>query len=117
MSGVISFSENPDEIWLVAGWAFRQIFEDISAQESDDAEMMKEFEIAEALNGLHVDKLAPSLKLRTTNSIKRTASDILAGKTRSGIHAKPYGDERTVRQYNEALRKLLAAIPESRELE
>jgi hypothetical protein len=113
MGVTIAFSEKSDEIWLVAGWAFRQVFEDIAIRESEDIEMMREFQLAEALNGLHVDKLEPPLRLRTVNAIRRTASDILSGRLQSGIHAKAYGDERTVEQYRNALQELLAMIPAS----
>jgi hypothetical protein len=111
MSGIIAFSEKSAETWLVAGWAFRQIFEDIAAQESDDAEMMKEFELAKAFGGLRVYELVQPLRLRTTQAIRRVVSDILSGKMQSGINAKPYGDKRTIEQYQKALQELLTMMP------
>jgi hypothetical protein len=105
MGGVISFSDRPDEIWLIAGWVFRQVLEDVASRHSTDNEMLAKFEEAEAYSALIVDMIEPQLKFRTTNAIKETVSDILNGNGPSGIRQKPYGDKRTIDQYHEALRE------------
>jgi hypothetical protein len=69
MGGVISFSERPEEIWLKAGWVFRQVLEDVAAHHSADKEMLARFEEAEAIGGLLVKRMEPQLGVRTTNAI------------------------------------------------
>jgi hypothetical protein len=32
----ISFSDKPEETWVVAGWAFRQVLEDVASTYPDD---------------------------------------------------------------------------------
>jgi hypothetical protein len=111
MSGVIAFSSEPQDIWLKAGWAFRQVLDDVSTQHPDDSEMAEEFESAKALSGLHIDMLDPDLATRVTKAIRSVVEGILSGTIRSGIHDKIYGDARTIAQYKEALRELLNMLP------
>lgn len=108
---VISFSKDPKNVWCVAGWAFRQILDDVIAQFPADSELLAKLEQSREIKGLIVERLSPEFAVRVTNSIKDVAEGILKGTIRSGIHDKPYGDQETVRQYFEALRELLEAIP------
>jgi hypothetical protein len=110
MSGVIAFSDEPEESWVMAGWVFRQVLEDVASQHSADTEMLAKFEVAEAIGGLHVRTMESQLKVRTTNAIKETVSDILSGKKLSGIRQKPYGDQRKIDQYHSALQELMETI-------
>lgn len=107
---VISFSDRPEEIWCVAGWAFRQILDDITTQYSNDGEMTNEFEGAKRISGLAVELLEPSLAGRIKNAIRVVANSILAGSLGSGITRQPYGDAATVEQYRESLKELLGAL-------
>jgi hypothetical protein len=109
--GAIAFSTKPEESWVVAGWAFRQILDDIAAQHPDDSEIAGKFEEAKALSGLMVYRLHPDLAARVTTAIKDVAKGILSGAIRSGMVDKPYGDERTVAEYRKGLQQLLEAIP------
>jgi len=111
---VIGFSDRPEEIWCVAGWAFRQVLHDVISQYPEDSEMAGEFTFAEANSGLSVDLLEPVLASRVTNAIGRVVTGILSGAIRSGIHDQSYGDARTVEQYRQALRQLLEAIHAAR---
>ena len=113
MGGVISFSDEPEDIWLKAGWVFRQILEDVAAQYPDDPAMPEQFEIAEANSGLLIDDLDPETRARFTIAIRNVATGIVAGTIRSGILDKPYGDERTLRQYKESLSELVEIIENS----
>jgi hypothetical protein len=108
---VIGFSDKPEEIWCVAGWAFRQVLHDVISQYPEDSEMAYEFTLAEANSGLSVDLLESELKTRVTNAIRQVALGILSGVIQSGIHDQPYGDATTVEQYREGLRQLLEVIP------
>jgi len=108
---VISFSKKPEEIWGVAGWAFRQILEDVLAHFPQDSEMRASFEFPLESSGLGLYELPPELASRITKAIQHVASGILDGTIRSGIVDKPYGTAETIEQYKSALRRLLKAIP------
>ena len=109
--GTIAFSTKSEECLAVAGWAIRQILDDVASRYPQDSEIAKEFEAAKAIDGLMVYLLRPDLATRVTNAIREVGTGILTGTIRSGIGDQPYGDERTVAQYREALRQLLKAIP------
>jgi len=111
--GTIAFSSRPEESWGVAGWAIRQILDDVVSQYPQDLEIAKEFEAAKAIDGLMVYLLRPDLAARVTNAIRQVATGILSGTIRSGIIDQPYGDERTVQQYLQGLRQLLEVFPSS----
>lgn len=110
---VIGFSDKPEEVWCVAGWAFRQVLDDVISQYPGDIEMADEFAQSKTYSGLSVDLLEPELAARATNAIRQVATGILSGAIRSGIHDQPYGDAMTVEQYREGLQELLEAIPHS----
>jgi hypothetical protein len=105
--GVISFSDRAENIWCVAGWAFRQILEDVLAQNQNDHEMADQFERAILVSGLILRSLDRALADRITASIREVASGILSGSIQSKIIEQPYGDAETVRQYHESLKELL----------
>ncbi len=109
--GSIAFSKKTEESWTVAGWAIRQILDDVGSQYSEDAEMLEEFEAAKAIDGFMIYLLRPELAARVTRAIQEVANGILSGTIRSGIVDKPYGDERTVEQYRGGLQQLLESIP------
>jgi hypothetical protein len=109
--GTIAFSTRPKECWAVAGWAIRQILDDVASQYPQDSEIAREFEAAKAIDGLMVFLLRADLAARVTNAIREVATGILSGTIRSGVIDQPYGDEGTVAQYREALGELLKAIP------
>jgi hypothetical protein len=109
--GVIAFSDKPEEIWAVAGWAFRQILDDTASEYPEDSEMAGEFEVAKAITGLQVCSLRPDLRARVTARITAVAQGILSGSIRSGIVDKPYGDDATIAEYRKGLLQLLEAIP------
>jgi hypothetical protein len=109
--GTIAFSTKPEACWTVAGWAIRQILDDVTSQYPQDSEMAEEFEAAKAIDGLMVYLLHPDLAARVTNAIRGVATGVVSGTIRSGIHDQYYGDARTVEQYRDALQELLDAIP------
>lgn len=108
---VIGFSDKPEEIWCVAGWAFRQVLDDVISQYPEDSEMAEAFALSKTQSGLHVDMLEPKLGAKVTDAIRQVAKGILSGTIRSGIVDKPYGDTMTVEQYREGLQQLLEVLP------
>jgi len=109
--GAIAFSTKPEESWVVAGWAFRQILDDIAAKHPDDSEIARTFEEAKALSGLMVYRLHPDLAARVTTAIREVTAGILSGTIQSGIVNQTYGDERTAQEYRKGLQQLLETIP------
>ena len=105
--GVISFSDTAETTWCVAGWAFRQILEDVLAQNQNDHEMTDAFEGAIRVSGLILHLLERSLADRIIASIRDVGAGILSGRIQSKIAEQPYGDEETVRQYHKGLKELL----------
>jgi hypothetical protein len=109
--GVIAVSDERDEIWCVAGWAFRQVLDDAASQYPDDSEMAAAFAMAKTQSGLHIDTLPAALADRVTAAIRQVTTGILSGAVRSGILDQPYGDAATVEQYRVGLRELLETLP------
>jgi hypothetical protein len=108
---VIGFSDDPENVWCVAGWAFRQVLEDVLARNPYDQEMAEAFFIAETQSGLHIDLLEPPLAARVTSAIRDVAEGILSKEVHSGIFDKPYSNAETVEQYRKGLQQLLEAFP------
>jgi hypothetical protein len=109
--GAIAFTKDPQEGWVVAGWAFRQILDDTASWHPSDSELAEEFDKAKAISGLMVHSLPPEFAARVASALRETAAGVLSGSIRSGIADKPYGDDRTTEQYREALRQLIETIP------
>lgn len=109
--GAIAFSKKPEESWVVAGWAFRQILDDVAAQYPNDAEMIKELNDAKALGGLMVYFLPPDIAARVLDAIKHVVSGILSGTIKTGLGSHPYGDKSTLQEYKVGLQQLLGVIP------
>ena len=110
MGGVVSLSKNPEDIWYVAGWAFRQLLEDVSGQYADDAQILAELEKAELHAGLILHSLDAPIADCITQAISKVIDGILNRSIRSGIEDKPYGDSETVEQYFGALNELSRMI-------
>lgn len=66
---VISISDQPEDIWKVAGWAFRQVLDDVVTHYPEDVEMAEKFEQSKALSGLHLDLLHPEFAARIAKAI------------------------------------------------
>jgi hypothetical protein len=113
MAGVISFSDDPIDIWMKAGWAFRQILSDVLQAHPEDNELRDIFDGAEAVNGLSINTLPPEVALRATNSLRYTVNSLLDGRLQSGLVKQSYGNARTLAQYRECLLELAAMIPSS----
>jgi len=112
--GAIAFSEEPEHSWVMAGWVLRQVLDDTASQHPEDFQMAEKFDIAKAMDGLIVYLLPDEFATRVTKAIREAAQGILSGTIQSGIVDKPDCDVRTLNEYFDALRELLAAIPMSR---
>ena len=108
---VISFSDQPNEIWCVAGWAFRQLLDDVMSQHSEDREMAAKFEESKTYGGLVLYLLEPEMAEKFATAIAKVAEGILSGAISSGLINQTYGDAVTIEQYRSALKELLEALP------
>src|ERR1051325_4752189 len=91
----ISFAKQPAGIWIVAGWAFRQILSDIIANYPNDPELRAECFEAEALGFLHIDFLEGEMAAKMREAVCSVTKGILAGKIRSVITH----DQETINEY------------------
>jgi hypothetical protein len=98
------------EAWVVAGWAFRQILEDVRSQCSTDKEMISELELARDLKYLFIDSFSPDLAKRLASAIRETASGIQSGKIRSSIFDKHGFTANDIAEYRESMRELIAVV-------
>lgn len=102
--------QNTTDSWVVAGWAFRQVLEDVRSQRSTDAEMISQLELARDLKYLFIDSFSRDLAKRLADAIRETAAGILSGSVRSGLLDKPYGDANAITEYRSALPELIAVV-------
>jgi hypothetical protein len=108
---VISFSDQPMEIWCVAGWAFRQLLDDVISQHPENAEMAAKLEESKTYGGLVLYLLKPEMADKLATAIRKVAEGILSGAIPSGLINQAYGDALTIEQYRSALKELLEAVP------
>lgn len=109
--GVINFSKEPVRYWQVAGWAFRQVLDDVAQLEPDDTELQKTFEVAKLYDALSVYSLSDEMADRVIGGLRRVAEGVLSGSVESGISAQPYGNPETLIDYRSGLRDLLSVLP------
>ena len=91
---------------MVAGWAFRQLLDDVSKHYPNDTEIVDQLERAELYQGLILESLDASIAERLTHAISEVTDGILNHTMQSGIEKRPYGDSATVEQYFKALKEL-----------
>ena len=106
---VIGWHSKPGS-WVVAGWAFRQILEDVCSRWPTDSEMVATLEQARDLKYLFIDSFNGELAERLGNAIRETASGIQSGKIRSGLLDKPYGTANAMAEYQTSMRELVAVV-------
>ena len=99
----------PDQGWVAARWAFRQILDDVVSQFPDDFEMKHQFEQAIALDGLHLDMLAIEVADKIAGRICHVATGILNGSIHSSVK-EHYPDSATQEIYREGLRSLVKSL-------
>jgi hypothetical protein len=91
--------------------AYRQVLEDLISSCSNDLEIVDEVRVATETGYLRTESLEPAVAARITNAIRELTAGILAGKIRSCIHDKPYGDAQRAGEYGKGLQMLVEAIP------
>jgi hypothetical protein len=107
--GVIGWHNERDS-WVVAGWAFRQVLEDVRSQSPTDPEMVSALERAEDLKYVFIDSFNGELAKRLADAIRDTAPGIQSGKIRSGLLDKPYGTANAIAEYRNSMQELVAIV-------
>lgn len=105
----IGWHKKPDA-WVVAGWAFRQVLEDVRSQRPTDEEMISELELAKDLKYLFIDSSSPALAKRLASAIRDTASGIQSGEIRSSIVDKRGFTANDIAEYRDSMRELVAVV-------
>jgi hypothetical protein len=77
MSVIIVFANGRD--WLKANWVFRQLAQDVSNRYSNDGELCKALEVAQALGGLDLKNMEDDLRGRIIGALRAVALDIISG--------------------------------------
>jgi hypothetical protein len=106
---VISWHNERDG-WVVAGWAFRQLLEDVRSECPTDPEIVSELERARDLKYRFIDSFNGELAKRLADAIRDTASGIPSGRIRSGLLDKPYGTANAIAEYRNSMQELVAVI-------
>jgi hypothetical protein len=106
----IGWRKKPADAWVVAGWAFRQVLEDVRSQYPTDADMISELELARDLKYLFIDSFGPDLAKRLASAIRETATGIHSGKIRSGILDKPGFNANDIAEYRDSMRELAVVV-------
>jgi hypothetical protein len=104
----ICFSEEENGAWVVAGWAFRQLLDDVARQYPDQTDVQAEVTRAKEVGYLHVDSLEGALSAKMTDAIRDVAAGILSGTIPSGL-IEQHGDDPTAQEYKKGLQMLLKA--------
>jgi hypothetical protein len=77
MSVIIVFPHGRD--WFKANWVFRQLAQDVSDRYSNDAELCKTLEVAEALGTLDLKEMDDGLRRRIMGALRAVAMDTIEG--------------------------------------
>jgi hypothetical protein len=105
----ISFGDAPESVWIVAGWAFRQVVQDLRAYAHGDAAFLDALASAEHIGFLDIESQEPRQRAGMTNAIETMCRGILDGTASSGIE-ESFPDPETQSAYREGIQLLLNAV-------
>ena len=108
----ISFGDEPDSVWIVGGWAFRQVLQDLRGYAQGDAAFLDALASAEHIGFLDVETQESGLRAGMTSAIETMCRGILDGTAASGIE-KSFPDAETQSAYREGIQLLLNAVQAS----
>lgn len=108
--GVISISRQPERYWQAAGWAFRQVLDDVLHLCPADTDFQSEIEQAKIYDSLSIYAMPKEMAERIIGRLREVAEGILAGTMHSGITSQPFGNSETQAQYKSGLQQLLFAL-------
>ena len=81
----ISFGAKAESDWMVAGWAFRQVLDDLETYVSGDQGVVVELNAARHLGFLSVPDLSAPLQVAVRGALRSMCADIIDGRYSSGI--------------------------------
>jgi hypothetical protein len=105
---VISFGEESNQIWGGAGWALRQVIEDLRPYAQGNAAFLAALEHAGHIGYLGVEHLDSSLRRVVIAAIQDMCIGIVNGARPSTINKTMPGDQMTRDQYHEGIKDLLS---------
>ena len=76
MSVTISASDNDQDIWMVANWAFRELAARVAQHPDADQDVQERFRLAEMVNGLSLDDLPAATQKQIASILIDTARDM-----------------------------------------
>jgi hypothetical protein len=113
MSGVISFGESAEEVWLVAGWAYRRLLGDVLTASAQDEKVAYAVQQAVALQGLDLPLIAREereLSVKLYKAIRNVAIATVQDSAKEPLNWKQGLDAAGQAMYLGAVRELLAIL-------
>lgn len=105
----ISFGEKPESVWIVAGWAFRQVLEDLKPLVASEPGILDAIDSADPYLFLNMADFDSHTREIFISALSIMAKGILDGMVKSTISQK-FADPESEVMYREGLRMLLSAI-------
>jgi hypothetical protein len=105
----ISFGEKAESDWMVAGWAFRQVLDDLERYITWDSRLTAQLSEARHIGFLSVSGLHCDLQILARNALRSMCADIIEGRYSSSVESV-HSDSETQKLYAESIRMLLSAI-------
>lgn len=116
MSGVISFGESAEQVWLVAGWVYRRFLGDVLAMSSQDEKFVYAIQQAEVLQGLDLPLTAQEdreLAVKLYEAIRDVAIAIVQDSAKQPLNWKQGLDVAGQTMYLDGVKQLLAIVEET----
>lgn len=105
----ISFGERAESDWMVAGWAFRQVLDDLERYVLGDERVVVELNAARHIGFLSVPDLSAELQVTIREALRSMCGEILEGRYSSGIGSL-HLDSESVKLYSDGIQLLRRAI-------
>lgn len=103
MSTIISFANEPEQMWMVGNWAYRLLRADVVSQYPDNQHLAEVLERAEWYSHLDIAGLDEDQRQSVVNALVVGVTRILSGEFTSVAATRFKDDPRTISQYLDAL--------------
>jgi len=109
MGGVISIGESEEDVWLVAGWAYRGVLDHLREAVKGQADLEQAIGKAEIFQALSFDRLEPGIADRLARALLCIIDEIVAGMRQVQVDGRIL-DETRQTQFREAAAELRPVI-------
>lgn len=110
----IAFSDTPETVWIVAGWAYRQFLQDLRIHSGCNPPVLDVLVGATNVGFLDLSLLREPLRREVASAIETVCRCILDGSCLPSFDAQ-MADRDTEREYKKAMAMLLCALDASRD--